>query len=100
MYKYLLIEKEDGIGILTINRPPMNALCNELEVYTKIANLQVPTIAAVNGFALGAGLELALDGLVSKVFPAEGLPDGAKSIAKTLMKKAPKAPVAPYFLFP
>ena len=30
------------------------------EVYNRIADLSIPTIAAINGFALGAGLELAL----------------------------------------
>ena len=30
------------------------------EVYNRIAELPIPTIAAINGFALGAGLELAL----------------------------------------
>ncbi len=30
------------------------------EVYNRIADMPIPTIAAVNGFALGAGLELAL----------------------------------------
>ena len=115
MYKYLNYRKEGQVGILTLNRPPVNALCNDMveemgqwvaeieaqqdvrgliitgagekafmagadikelehrdfvlgrsqtkrrqEVFTKIVELNIPTIAAVNGFALGAGLELAL----------------------------------------
>lgn len=115
MYKHLLFEMQDNIGILTLNRPEMNALCNDMveelghiltvleqeqglkaliitgqgdksfmagadilelkerdcilgrtqtkkrqDVFNKISNLHAPTIAAVNGFALGAGLELAL----------------------------------------
>jgi enoyl-CoA hydratase len=106
---------ENSIGVLTLNRPEMNALCNDMveeldhilsvldqdqglkaliitgqgeksfmagadilelkerdyilgrrqtkqrqEVFNKISNLHAPTIAAINGFALGAGLELAL----------------------------------------
>lgn len=115
MYKFISYQKEKDIGILTINRPPVNALCNDMvgeldlnlkeieeandvkvliitgsgekafmagadikelknrdfilgrndtkkrqEVYSRIADLNIPVIAAVNGFALGAGLELAL----------------------------------------
>lgn len=115
MYKHVILKKEENIGLLILNRPEMNALCNEMvdelddvlinlkrdnevrvliitgagnkafmagadigelvqrdfvkgrehtkrrqEVYNKISDLHVPTIAAVNGFALGAGLELAL----------------------------------------
>jgi enoyl-CoA hydratase len=115
MYKYLILEKEENLALLTLNHLPMNALCNEMvdeldeaitsleqdeevktviitgsgdkafmagadiseldkrdfilgrqqskrrqEVFNKIFNMRVPTIAAVNGFALGAGLELTL----------------------------------------
>jgi enoyl-CoA hydratase len=115
MSKYCSYTREEGVGWLILDNPPMNALCNDMtealdatltslerdadlkalivtgageksfmagadiaeldkrdfllgrahtrrrqEIFNRLSNLNVPTVAAVNGFALGAGLELAL----------------------------------------
>ena len=70
------------------------------DIFLMIESFPLPVIAAVNGFALGGGNELALNikadealriGLVNAVYPQAELMDNALKLANKIAKNAPIA---------